>query len=153
MCSKSDPDSWVVFQAALSVPASPQTAPAQTADASMAGVAVAAAPHALRASADSFGLSPSGKQQGWVALMRHEPGQEPESHFEGYAVTDATLPAVGAKLTARRMIPVWLEPLLPGPNPPAKLQGRLASGMCVRVLATRPGPGRNWAEVVPTGCS
>ncbi len=67
--------------------------------------------------------------------------------------TDKTLPPAGAKLTARRLLPVWSEPLPPGPNPPDKLQGRLPAGGCVRVIATKPGPGRNWAEVAPISCS
>jgi len=134
-CAKTDPDSWLVFQAAMKPDSQtdvrPQPVPVHTAQAG------AAAPP--RVATDAFGVSPSGEVRGWVALMRIEPGKDPESHFDGYAVTDAVLPAAGSRLTSRRLVPLWREPLPPGSNPPGKLQGRLAAGGCVRVLSTRLG--------------
>ena len=154
-CSKADPDSWMVFKATVDPAKQPPTAmtagaPAQAAAASPPGAAVAATP-AARAKTLEFGMSQTGEMRGWVALMRREPGQDPESHFNEYAI-GGPLPAAGTRLTARRMIPVWLEPMPPGPNQPDKLQGRLAAGHCVKVLATRAGPGRSWAEVAPDFC-
>jgi hypothetical protein len=151
MCAKTDPESWVVFEAAITPDAKPQSAPV-VASATMPAVPVGATV-LPRAAADAFGVSSSGESRGWVALRRHEPGKDPESHFDGYAITDATLPAAGSKLTALRLVPVWREPLPPGPNPPDKLQGRLAAGGCVRVLSTRQGPNRVWAEVMPINCT
>jgi hypothetical protein len=55
-------------------------------------------------------------------------------------------------LSAKTMLPVWAEPQ-PGPNDPSKMHSRLPSGACVRVLATRGGSGRLWAEVAPASCS
>ena len=50
------------------------------------------------------------------------------------------------------MLPVWSEPQT-GTNDPTKLQSRLPPGACVRVLATRGGAVRLWAEVTPASCS
>jgi len=50
------------------------------------------------------------------------------------------------------MLPVWSEPQS-GANDPSKMHSRLPSGACVRVLATRGGRGRLWAEVAPASCS
>jgi hypothetical protein len=55
-------------------------------------------------------------------------------------------------LSAKMMLPVWSEPQ-GGANDPTKLQSRLPTGACVRVLATRGGGGRLWAEVAPASCS
>src|SRR6516164_8559638 len=65
---------------------------------------------------------------------------------------DATLPPPGTILSAKMMLPVWSEPQA-GTNDPTKLQSRLPIGACVRVLATRGGGGRLWAEVAPASCS
>jgi hypothetical protein len=165
-CSEFDPDSQAIFQAALQperrpqrfIPGaqqplrSPQIA-TSGAPGSTAGVSVAGAPQALPSPVANFGFSPSGERRGWVSLMRREPGKEhPESQFDGYSITDLALPAVGAMLTARHMLPVWIEPSAPRTNEPGIVQGRLAAGACVRVLATRQGPVRKWAEVAPTNC-
>ena len=138
MCGKSDPESPLIFQAALTPPSAPRSEPSSAATTQ---TATGGPPQSMVAGArdDSFGLSPSGEKRGWVALQRREPGKDSESHFDESAVTDKALPNAGAKLTARRLIPVWMEPLPPGPNPPEKLQGRLVAGGCVRVLATKPG--------------
>jgi hypothetical protein len=73
-------------------------------------------------------------------------------HFNGYGISDTSLPPPGTVLSAKTMLPVWSEPQA-GPNDPAKLQSRLPTGACVRVLATRGGSGRLWAEVAPASCS
>jgi hypothetical protein len=50
------------------------------------------------------------------------------------------------------MLPVWSEPQA-GTNDQTKLQSRLPAGACVRVVATRGGISRLWAEVAPASCS
>jgi hypothetical protein len=62
------------------------------------------------------------------------------------------LPPPGTILSAKMMLPVWSEPQA-GTNDPTKLLSRLPTGACVRVLATRGGGGRLWAEVAPASCS
>jgi hypothetical protein len=164
-CSEFDPDSQVIFQAALQPEQQPQRVasarqqslrPPQIAASgppgSTAGVTVAGAPQALLSAATNFGLSPSGERRGWVSLMRRESGKDLVSQFDGYTATDMALPTVGAMLTARHMLPVWIEPFAQRMNDPTVLQGRLAAGTCVRVLATRQGPMRQWAEVTPMNC-
>ena len=65
-CAKTDPDLWLVFQAAMKpdpqTDVRPQPVPVHTAQAG------AAAPP--RVATDAFGVSPSGEVRGWVALMR-----------------------------------------------------------------------------------
>lgn len=137
-CADIDPDAHVIFQAAMQ-PERP--APAATNWEVRMGGPVAA-----------FGLSQGGERRGWVALVRREPGKPVEQHFEGQSVSETSLPPAGTVLTALRVLPVWREPQLPGANDQTKLQGRLGAGECVKVLATRPGPGRQWAEVTPQQC-
>jgi hypothetical protein len=62
------------------------------------------------------------------------------------------LPPAGTVLSAKTMLPVWSEPQA-GANDQSKLQSRLPGGACVRVLSTRGGSGRLWAEVAPASCS
>jgi len=57
----------------------------------------------------------------------------------------------GTVLTAQHRMPVWSE-VQAGANDPAKLYSTLLAGACVRVLVTRPGAGRLWAQVVPSSC-
>jgi hypothetical protein len=38
-------------------------------------------------------------------------------------------------------------------NDQSKVQSRLPAGACVRVISTRGGVNRLWAEVAPTSCS
>jgi hypothetical protein len=73
-------------------------------------------------------------------------------HFTGYAISDTSLPPPGTILSAKIVLPVWSEPQA-GANDQTKLQSRLPSGACVRVLSTRGGTGRLWAEVAPASCS
>jgi hypothetical protein len=65
---------------------------------------------------------------------------------------DTSLPPAGTVLSAKIMLPVWSEPQA-GANDQSKLQSRLPSGACVRVVSTRGGSGRLWAEVAPASCS
>jgi hypothetical protein len=69
-----------------------------------------------------------------------------------YVANGQSLPPAGTVLTAMALRPIWSEPQGPGPSDPTKLQGRLKVGECVRVVDTRPGQGRQWAEVEPTLC-
>jgi hypothetical protein len=62
------------------------------------------------------------------------------------------LPPAGTVLSAKLMLPVWSEPQA-GTNDQTRLQSRLPTGACVRVLATRGGVNRLWADVVPASCS
>ena len=64
-----------------------------------------------------------------------------------------TLPPAGTILRPRQVIPVWHEPQY-GDNDSTKLQGRVAAGICVRVVATQPARGktRTWGDVVPVIC-
>ena len=73
-------------------------------------------------------------------------------HFNGYAISDMSLPPSGTVLSAQRMLPVWSEPQA-GANDQTKVQSRLPAGACVRVVATRGGISRLWAEVAPASCS
>jgi hypothetical protein len=136
-CGDEDPEARVVFDSAL---ASPQAAPsARPPD------AVADGPGAI------FGLSRSGERRGWVTLLRHGRGGSEIVHFDGFAISTTSLPPAGTLLQARQLLPVWLEPY-PGPNDPSRLQGRIAPGACVKVLSTRSGTGKTWAEVAPEAC-
>ena len=89
---------------------------------------------------------------GWVAIELRKGGKVTESFFSGYAANGQSLPRAGTVLTAMALRPIWSEPQGPGPSDPTKLQGRLKVGECVRVVDTRPGQGRQWAEVEPTLC-
>jgi hypothetical protein len=86
---------------------------------------------------------------GWVALSRRESGSW-VPQFTGYPISDTSLPPPGTILSAKIMLPS--EPQA-GANDQTKLQSRLSSGACMRVLATRGGTGRLWAEVAPASCS
>lgn len=89
---------------------------------------------------------------GWVALGRREAGTW-IVNFDGYAISESSVPPVGTILTAQRQLPVWSEPQLAASNDQSKLQNVVPARGCVRVLATRPGTGRLWAEVAPAPCS
>jgi hypothetical protein len=99
-----------------------------------------------------FGAAESGERYGWIALSRQQPGAW-ISNFGGNAISATSLLPLGTVLIAQRELPVWTEPQLAGSNDPTKLQNMLPARACVRVLATRPGTGRLWAEVAPTSCS
>jgi hypothetical protein len=89
---------------------------------------------------------------GWVALGRREASAW-VANFLGFAISEKSLPPAGTVLTAQRQLPVWSEPQLAAANDQTKLQNMLPARACVRVLSTRPGTGRLWAEVAPTSCS
>jgi hypothetical protein len=99
-----------------------------------------------------FGLSKSGERRGWIAMLRHDDNHNEVPNFDagGFPVGSTAPPSVGTIVTARRMLPVWLEPRTP--NDPSLLQGRLAEGACVKILSIRPATPRLWAEVAPETC-
>jgi hypothetical protein len=143
LCGEGDPDARTIFQAAMA------EHPAEAAHATAeAGVS----PQRPQwASLDVFGAPGSKERYGWVAISRRQSGVWVPT-FTGYAISETSLPPPGTILSAKTMLPVWAEPQ-PGPNDPSKMHSRLPSGACVRVLATRGGSGRLWAEVAPASCS
>jgi hypothetical protein len=151
LCGEGDPDARAIFQAAMS------EHPAQAAHATHAaaapppGATGASSPRAQTAALGVFGAPGSKDRYGWVALARRQSGSW-EPHFSGYAISDTSLPPAGTVLSAKIMLPVWSEPQA-GANDQSKLQSRLPRGACVRVLSTRGGSGRLWAEVAPASCS
>ncbi len=154
LCGEGDPDARAIFQAAVK---DTDHAAGATVDAGHA-VAAAAVAHAETASKGSpaapvgiFGAPGSREQYGWVALSRRKSGSW-VPHFSGYEISDTSLPPPGTLLAAKMMLPVWSEPQA-GTNDQTKLQSRLPTGACVRVLSTRGGIGRLWAEVAPASCS
>jgi hypothetical protein len=89
---------------------------------------------------------------GWVALGHREAGAW-IANFHGATISEASPPPAGTVLSAQRQLPVWSEPQLAAGNDQTKLQNMLPARACVRVLTTRPGAGRLWAEVAPAACS
>jgi hypothetical protein len=146
LCGEGDPEARAIFQAAMS------EHPAEAAHAAAATVpAGTSSQRAQTAALSVFGAPGSKERYGWVALARRQSGSW-EPHFNGYAISDTSLPPAGTILSAKIMLPVWSEPQA-GANDQSKLQSRLPSGACVRVLSTRGGSGRLWAEVAPASCS
>lgn len=146
-CGEGDPDARAIFQAAMS------EHPTEPAHAAAAGPVPtgASSQRAQTAAIGVFGAPGSKDRYGWVALARRQWGSW-EAHFSGYAISDTSLPPAGTVLSAKIMLPVWSEPQA-GANDQSKLQSRLPSGACVRVVSTRGGSGRLWAEVAPASCS
>jgi hypothetical protein len=146
-CGEGDPDARAIFQAAIS------EHPTEPAHAAAAGPVPtgASSQRAQTAAIGVFGAPGSKDRYGWVALARRQSGSW-EAHFSGYAISDTSLPPAGTVLSAKIMPPVWSEPQA-GANDQSKLQSRLPSGACVRVVSTRGGSGRLWAEVAPASCS
>jgi len=138
-CGDDDPDAKVIFEASV--------APAQAAQAT-APKSAAAGPTPI------FGLSRSGERRGWVAYFRRKPGGNTEPNFDGIEqITPRSLPELGTVLTARIMVPVWLDPPPAGQvNDASSLQGRIAVGSCVKILARGPTGRPFWAEVAPEPC-
>jgi hypothetical protein len=152
-CGDSDPDARTVFQAAMQE--GPATAPArerrvQIAAADAQVSSGAGAPHARFP--PLFGSAGAGERPGWIALSRPEAGAL-VSNFDRTAISDTSLLPLGTVLAAQSQLPVWSEPQLAAANDPAKLQSMLPARACVRVLATRPGSGRLWAQVAPASCN
>jgi hypothetical protein len=137
-CGDEDPDAKVIFEAAIA-PASATSA---------------ATPKSATGPAPIFGLSKSGERRGWVTYFRRKPGGSPEPNFDGIEqITARSLPELGTVLTARMMVPVWLDPPPVGQvNDASSLQGRIAAGSCVKVLARGPVGRPFWAEVAPEPC-
>ena len=157
-CSKVDPDSFAIFQAAMKAQAeelAPKAPTLQTSDAaSSTSKPVAMTPDGFPvAVANAFGRSASGDVRGWVALTRAEADRQGEPNFDGYALSLTVLPPPGTVLQTRHLVPVWLEPQA-GANDPTRLQGRVPAGACARVITARPAGAylRTWGEVVPVPC-
>jgi hypothetical protein len=89
---------------------------------------------------------------GWVPLVRREEGAL-VANFDGYQISETSLPPAGTVLTAQRQVALWSEPQLSGANDRTKVQTVLPPRACLRVLTTRSGSGRLWAEVAPAACS
>jgi hypothetical protein len=134
--------------AAMAALGAPPSLPLPAAPAASSSPAVAVAPAAASLGGGVLGRA----VHGWVAIELRKGGKVSESFFSGYAANGQSLPPAGAVLTAMALRPIWSEPQGPGPSDPTKLQGRLKVGECVRVVDTRPGQGRQWAEVEPTLC-
>ncbi|HEX4522125.1 MAG TPA: hypothetical protein VH704_01260, partial [Casimicrobiaceae bacterium] len=147
LCGEGDPDARAIFQAAITEhPGDAAHAPAA------APAHVDSSPQRQQTvSLGVFGAPGSKEHYGWVALSRRQAGSW-VPHFNGYGISDTSLPPPGTILSAKMMLPIWSEPQA-GTNDPTKLLSRLPTGACVRVLATRGGGGRLWAEVAPASCS
>jgi hypothetical protein len=138
----------------------PATVVGQSQSAAPAAAAVAAAqpepaaPAARKQPLTIFGAPGSSERHGWVAISRKEKAEGAwVVNFTGYAISETSLPPAGTVLTAQRNVPVWSELQSGTTNDQSKLQNRLPPGGCVRVIATRAGPVRLWAEVAPASCS
>ena len=148
-CGDGDPDARTVFQAAIE-----ETQPAAISSAARAD-AIATAHAALpllqpRQPVGMFGAS-GYRGGGWVALSRRQ-ARSWVTNFSGYEISETSLPPAGTVLTAQHRMPVWTEVQM-GANDVAKLHSTMPQGACVRVLATRPGGNRLWAQVAPSPCS
>jgi hypothetical protein len=155
VCGEHDPDARAIFQAALAsadhtVITDAGHGSAETTSAH-AGSASSVAHATQPAQVGIFGAPGSREQHGWVALSRRK-ADSWIPHFSGYDISESSLPPAGTVLSAKLMLPVWSEPQA-GTNDQSKLQSRLPTGACVRVLATRGGVNRLWADVAPTSCS
>jgi hypothetical protein len=152
-CGEDDPDARTVFQAALQESESPATAAAPAAPA-LAGADAqpqSAAPSRPRQPLPMFGAPGSGSDRGWVALGRRKAGDWVIG-FDGYTISETSLPPANTVLAAQHKMPVWSE-MQGTANDQTKLQAMLPPGACIRVLATRRGSGRLWAEIVPAACN
>ena len=147
-CSDADPDARAVFQAAVQKMERAATNPAVAVDAAVTTAQASASPQS-RPSVGVFGTP--GYDRGWVAISRRQANSW-VVNFSGYEISETSLPPPGTVLSAQHRIPVWSE-AQPGANDPSKLHSMLPAGACVRVLATRPGAGRLWAQVAPSACS
>jgi hypothetical protein len=128
-------------------PAQPATGGAPTRTAAMPAPTPAAPPGPVPAAA------PAAEQRGWVAIARLPTSRPGHVSFDGFAIAENSLPPVGTILTARWPIPVWNAPQGLPPNDLKNAVGRMRIGGCVRVVSTRKGPDRLWAEVVPARCA
>jgi hypothetical protein len=148
-CGASDPDARTIFLAEMRPSESAATAaqPIPSAQANAAASSVREVPRGQLGVFGTGGTAP----RGWVAIGR-KTGSTWEPNFAGYKISETALPPAGTVLTALQALPVWQEPQA-GANDHSKLTARLPQAGCVKVVSTRPGTGRLWAEVVPASCS
>jgi hypothetical protein len=152
VCGEHDPDARAIFQAALASADHTVITDAGRGSAEASGAhAESGSQGAHPAQVGIFGAPGAREQHGWVALSRRK-ADAWIPHFSGYEISESSLPPAGTVLSAKLMLPVWSEPQA-GTNDQTKLQSRLPTGACVRVLATRGGVNRLWADVVPASCS
>jgi hypothetical protein len=148
-CGDGDPDARTVFHAAMQ-----EAEHAGMSRAPRSEVAGATAPAAMPPqrwqTVGAFGTAGHGGPA-WVALSRRQ-AKSWVTNFNGYDISETSLPPPGTILSAHQRMPVWSE-VQAAANDPAKLHSTLPEGACVRVLATRPGAGRMWAQVAPSPCS
>lgn len=151
-CGDSDPDARAIFQAVMQDFRPPANVDGRTPR--PAANAEPAAPVVHRQPLAVFGTSGPGDAHGWVAISRKNKSAGTWAvNFAGYAISEVSLPPAGTILTAQRPVPVWSELQGGTANDQSKLQSRVPVGACVRVLATRAGSVRLWAEVAPAKCS
>ena len=124
----------------------PRPRHATTADAAPGHAAVARSRIRLAArqlqSVGVFGAPGAKEHYGWVALGRRQSGSW-VPHFNGYTISDTSLPPPGTVLSAQMMLPVWSEPQ-GATNDQTKLQSRLPNG-ALRARCCR-------RAAVPVGC-
>lgn len=91
--------------------------------------------------------------RGWVVLARREGIRRAEIYFDGFQFSLTSFPPPGTVLTARVAVPILadINPR-PGAGTPPASQGTVKQGACVKVLSTRAGIGRLWADVVSVRC-
>ena len=152
LCGACDPDARALFHAALDDPAHLAPPDATPATPATPAAAPPEPPRPQVSPVGVFGAPGSKEHYGWVALSHRQAGGDWVVHFNGYAISDTSLPPSGTVLSAQRMLPVWSEPQA-GASDQTKVQSRLPAGACVRVVATRGGISRLWAEVAPASCS
>jgi hypothetical protein len=102
LCGEADREARVIFRAAMS------EHPAESGAASGAAAparADAASQRAHVAALAVFGAPGSKEHYGWVSLSRRESGSW-VPHFNGYDISDTSLPPPGTILSAKIMLPV-----------------------------------------------
>jgi biotin carboxyl carrier protein len=139
-------------------PQAPQARPAQAEPRetrlaqAAAGSVPAALPRPQLPPVASAAAVARGDVVGWVALGRVGVVRFGGVNFDGYPISAQSLPPPGTILTARWPVPVWTD-LQEGIRPDLSgARAMLRPGMCVRVISTRAGLGRLWAEVTQAGC-
>lgn len=111
----------------------------------------APAPAAKMAARDAKPAAATGERRGWVTLAQRLGPRRGEINFDGYPIRPGNPPPPGTTLTARWAVPVWND-VADSARDITAAQTVLKPGNCVRVLATRPGLDRIWAEVVAAKC-
>ena len=143
-CAETDPDGRTLFHHML-----------QESETALSSIPNAPLPAAVSASSSRSEVTVFGmrghEESGWVAVSRKVDNSW-QPNFSGYTIRENVLPPAGTILTALQPMPIWQEPQA-GANEATMLRSSLPRAACVRVVATRVGSGRLWAEVVPTSCS